>query len=887
MGNMISEISGVLSMKKIVLCCLWICFIQLSLIAEESTTKDVKQFSFDTEIAAEDPINMHWRQGLLALKDHLYANAENNFLKYRVLVLQNSVDYAKGTAKLAQTYISWGKFDDALRVLKELESQQVVLPLKVEAELIYLTGFVFWKEKKWEPCLEVLLPILNPSFQKSEFTDQIVLLASDCYAELKQWKKMTWLLERYLAEIKRDSKVDLAVRLQLVRGYLAQENYLVAQRFLASVAGNVSVEHQQEYEVYMCMVLTGRKQYKDALARYQKLLEQTLESDRIPLWSKMCSQLSELAKAEKDLLQAGQLLSTALLIKPNPDRASQLLALSQINEDMQKNAEAIQLLKQWRLDFPKDERYASVTMHLGEMMRRTSNWMQAAELFGELIQLSTLDISARLQAALLRADSLEQDGHFSEAANGYVSAAELAGKDKNHAAEILSRAAEVYIKASEKEKGVQLYQKIADSYREFPVGKNARFNEAQILLELKHYAKAKAVFAKFIQEEPNHPKIWEGKLQYGTAWEFLAQTPAEKKELINYDLEIAKDCQIEMFSLQGYFAAYEVAEKSGFLAMATDILQQITKRYPNTSSLHLVMYKCITLLFRQGKNEQALKQSEVFLSRFSQTSRAPEVYMLLGDFYQSSGKYEEAMGCYSKIKKPEFDTLLEPEAQYECARCYLSLNKPNSAQEILLQILAVKEAGKAVLTDEFLGRVELHLGEAYALAAKLELARQHFALARNYAQDSELGFVALGRQGEILMEMATINPVLWDKAIECFKILLTLGSAVPQQLQEKARYELAKCQEGKGNKEQAMFQYQELYLEYLADKNAGKNRSWKYYYLSILEMTNILSSNGDNDSMRRAARLYEELGVSNLPRAAEAVEKAALIRKNYSLGDKK
>jgi len=82
----------------------------------------------------------------------------------------------------------------------------------------------------------------------------------------------------------------------------------------------------------------------------------------------------------------------------------------------------------------------------------------------------------------------------------------------------------------------------------------------------------------------------------------------------------------------------------------------------------------------------------------------------------------------------------------------------------------------------------------------------------------------------------------------------------------------------------AILIFQEIYLNYVTDRDAGKVRNWQYYYLSIFDLTRLLERKGDLESLRKAARLYEDLAASNLPRSAEAAIKAKLIREKHNLG---
>lgn len=77
----------------------------------------------------------------------------------------------------------------------------------------------------------------------------------------------------------------------------------------------------------------------------------------------------------------------------------------------------------------------------------------------------------------------------------------------------------------------------------------------------------------------------------------------------------------------------------------------------------------------------------------------------------------------------------------------------------------------------------------------------------------------------------------------------------------------------------------EIYLNYVSDRQNNIHREWRYYCLSVFKLGELLRQRGDLDSLRKAARLYQDLSNSNLPRANEAHDLAQEIRSRYNLGE--
>ncbi|MFA6931819.1 MAG: tetratricopeptide repeat protein, partial [Lentisphaeria bacterium] len=349
-------------------------------------------------------------------------------------------------------------------------------------------------------------------------------------------------------------------------------------------------------------------------------------------------------------------------------------------------------------------------------------------------------------------------------------------------------------------------------------------------------------------------------------------------------LQFARDCPNPDLAMQAYLEGFQAEQSAGNLAAAAALLQEAMNRQPESKSIHLLKYQLATVNFRLGKDDEALQVAENFFALYPQLPLAADLYLLVGDHFASLSDYESAQKYYSRLQRPPFTSVLVPLGIYESARCSFLLDKLDNARE-LLNLLLNKGEGSYKLEVMLQAKAEFLAGDVCAKQGNYEEARKYFASVRNSAKDTILGYAALGRQAEMLMELALNNPASWDKAIECLNEILKQDSSASAGLQEMARYRLARCLEGKGDSKEAILIFQELYLDFVTDRDAGKVRNWHYYYLSIFELTRLLERKGDLESLRKAARYYEDLAASKLPRSAEAAVKARLIREKHKLGD--
>lgn len=847
-----------------------------SLAAEVALQPD---FIFESESEPEDPALLRLQRGDQAMREGLYENAIRNYREYRQFVGTRQPELSRALGKLAEACIASGDLSSAILNLQEEKKNRAELPSALLSWLVYLEAQIFFRQGNWAACL-ALFASQQDNLDYGVYKDQVMLMRLDCLAQLEQWQQVIDILEKHLLQ---PGTGTFALQSRLVKAYLAAGKAVQARERLAKISGEVPVSEEFEYKVLQVMSLAASEQIDQAFSLFQEIRSRCPEEPNADWW-RLIWYLAETGYRLKRYPEAEAAYRQGMLVAVDADgrgKSLQRIADCQILQD--KISQARQTLEEYRQNYPERPEYITVTMRLAELLQKTDNTLKAAELYGELVDHPRVPVEQRYRAGIQRASCLVRDGQYTEAIAAYRKAATLGGTEQTAAAEALIWAAETAIAAKDLPQAAALYQEVADRYPQTEQGSRARFEQARCLFDHAKYLEAAAVFQAFVRAHPEHTLVWHARLQAGIAGRLLAKNPEESSKAAAELLKIARECPAAELAMQAFLESFQAEQNAGNLAAAAAILREAMERQPDSKSLHLLKYQLAAMNFQLGMEEAAIQTAEDFFARYPELPMAADLYLLVGDYFAAAGDFARAQTYYSKLRRPPFDSILVPLGMYENARCSFQLDKLDNARE-LLSLLLNKGEGSFKLEPLLQAKAEFLLGDVFAKQGNYEEARKFFAFARNSARDHELGFAALGRQAEMLMSLAVNNPASWDKAIECLNEILKPENSATAGLREMARYRLGKCLEGKGDAQGAILIFQELYLNYVTDRNAGKIRNWQYYYLSIFDLTRLLERKGDLESLRKAARLYEDLAASNLPRSAEAAVKAKLIREKHNLG---
>jgi len=847
--------------------------------------QSVPQFTFDAEQVEENPREKLRLQGEKALADGLYDQAASIFQQYLDSLEFQEPGYGEAAGKLAEARIGENKLDLAAFVLAEHRKRcQYQHKPEIQAWLTYLGGQVLFLQKRWEECCDYLKPLVEDRTPNLPYRQQAQTLVADSLAQLQQWAKLTDFLTPVLLQVPSTSEFAIDMVLRLGDAYLAQNRFQELKQLLEPLPVPENGGQRFHFLSLQILALTGVQEYDRALELYNQIADLCPAQPDATWWRTLWflgDALWQGGRHEPCEKVVGQALGVA---DNDEDRLNCLVRLSEVREKLGRLPEACKPLEEARRLFPNSPRLPALTMRLAELQVKAKNYSQAVLLFAGLRDNETLPVEERLNSGVQQAKCLWEQQDFAAAAEVFLKTAELAGGLPDQEVELLMSAASAYAQAEKLEEALKIYRRVAEDFAAKPAGANARFDEGRILAQLLRHAEARAAFLAFCNSYPRHPLVWEARFQAARSLR-LADTKRENLLIATGELrDVAAKCDKQELSVQASLEAYLAAETGEQYELALEILTTLLLRHPDCAEAPLVAYKRLLLHFRRSQWDLALDRAREFLEKYPELPLAANVRLLCGDYYQSQGDFAKASSQYSLIRRPPFQGEIVLNGYFEAARCAEALDKQDEAISLLEGLK--KEASDLASTSDkanlLQAKAEMLWGDILSKQGDYEAARRHFEQAALLVGDSELGIAALGRQSEMLMELALAEPALLDKAGDCLTKILNLpAEKLSPSLKEMTRYRLARCLELKGDTEKAMAEYQGIYLAFAADRDNGKPRDWHYYCLSVFALGHILEADGSEASLRLAARIYEDLGNSSLPRSAEAKARAELLRQKH------
>ncbi len=909
-------------MKQSLVFLLMVIFLQPVFWAQGNAVPD---FTFEAESQPVDPHAISLQRGDQAMREKLYELACRHFLEYRQAVDGRQPEFATVSAKLTEAYLALGDLPAADKCLQENNLYPTkYLPRHISAWLTILEAQLAFKRGQWDACLQLAQPLLQDD-SINNYRKQAVLLCADCAGQKKDWAKVIAIIKNYTASLPANQTIDFPLYSRLARAHLACQEYVQAEQILAAIEQRVDKNDQLSFALLQVMARTGQGQFDDVYALFQKIESRCPDGPDADWW-KMLWELGELGFAHSQFENAEKVYTKASQVALNKEDQSKCsIRIADCQVKSGRIAQAKMTLENFRQNFSDSREYYSMTIKLAELLVETGATMKAAELFGEVAKSALQPSNIRYDAYVRQAGCFEKEGQYLEAIATFAKGAEIAisstaptQEECCQAAAAYRRAAQAAVNAKDLNKAIEYYSKLLEEhFKDCPPARTARFELAKCYFEQGKYAEAEKEFSLFVNERPTDDLLWEAKLKSGIAMRLQAKSAESHAKASAFLLAVGKDCPRQELAVQAFYESYRAAENAAHPPVqAVAILQEALQKYPAAEDAPLWKYLQIRAFFASSRASQALTLVEEFLpglesekpssKPYSQLPVAAYVFLTTGDYYLSLsqesasdstlGEYLEqpvqppasreniieAQKYYSLLRRPQFTSGLVPLGMYESARCSFLLGQLDIARNILLELL---KAEPFKLEGQLQTKVEMLLGDVLAQERNFEEAHKYFALARNSGKDSNLGYAALGRQAEMYRQLAVANPTLVDKAIDCLQTILRPDSAASLALKEIALYQLGNCLLDKSDIEQAAKCFEEVYLNYVTDRQNNNVREWRYYCLSVFKLGEILRKKGNLDSLRKAARFYEDLGNSNLPRSGEAKKIALQIRSQNNLGE--
>ena len=805
--------------------------------------------------------------GLRALGNGLYTTAARFFEEYRKLAGTAEPQFADATVHLARAHLLDGKPDLASLALDahRKDSPGLADPYYQNA-LAYCHAAALMGMGKPKLASESAKALLKPGLD-AEYRRMTLRLLADAYVKLDQWPEAEEALTTIIREFP-NAKGLLEVRQLLVMAHVSTRKFVEAENLLKEIAQLHPDAPMLEMERQRVLVLAQMGKLDEALAAYRAIGGERPRHPEQSWWLTVCSLGNGLVQARR--------FEDALLVLPHAvglavgedDRAQSMLTVAECQIALEKTALAIDTLERFRKEYPERLELVPVVIKLAELLRSTQNYMTAGDYFGQVVASEKAAPGFRYRACVSRGWCFRDAGQFDQAIATFAEG-EALGSTPNQKAQALTLAGDTAFHVKNYVQAADFFGSVADRYPDSDQAERGRLLEGRSRFEAKLFDQAAASYARFLDDFPKSADAEDAELEYGIA--------------LRHGADSAGDYALAFEALRGFvdhhpnsaaaaralMEAAQAAEGAEKILDAVQVLGILLDEHPDSDLRPQAIYERTRLHFYQANFEKAVADGSAFLEKYPLLPLAVDVLMWMGDHYANVGDHEKSMGYFAQLKANHPNSPLASVALYEAAHCAYQLQRFATAQELLASLRAMASPRPSDIT---LAKADLLDGDILSRDGKYAEAIQRFAHARELSGNSPLGLAALGRQGEMYYSLAATDQANLEDAVSCFQAILDLAEA-PADVRELAEYRIAKCYEMQGKREDAIFHYMRIALDFSQKASKGRVRDWFYFARSGYDAARLLELGGGERNIMRALRVYRLIAESKIPTAAEALKK--------------
>ncbi|NTV52739.1 MAG: tetratricopeptide repeat protein [Candidatus Firestonebacteria bacterium] len=419
-------------------------------------------------------------------------------------------------------------------------------------------------------------------------------------------------------------------------------------------------------------------------------------------------------------------------------------------------------------------------------------YAEAEKIALTLLSLPGVDKEVVKRIRLLRVHCLFNLKKFAPAVTEYAAWIKTYPQD-DQIPEALYGLSQTYLRVGQREKSLEIMQKIVKQFRQNPLAKRALLAIGHTYFKDGGYSEALQTYHLYLKNWPHDPQVQEIELRIAQTLYNAGKIDQARDNFLHYlkaypDGAYANEARtgVELAdwrdtdtvrSLEKYRNFLRLHPASEFADLAQyrlgliyyerqaweDCIRELRAlnyNYPGSSFLPNAQYYMGICFEKQNQTTEAVKTYEQFVQNFSNHDLMPEVLSRLGEVHFRSGEYLEAVKAYrlilDKFPLPEY----EANALYNISVCYEQNKMWTDAIGSYLQYYAKFPTGaRAVL-------VILHIGITYHQMQKYQQAAEYLEKALPQTATVDVPEV-LYRLGESYERLGTVEKAvaLYQRAL--------------------------------------------------------------------------------------------------------------------------
>ncbi len=629
-------------------------------------------------------------------------------------------------------------------------------------------------------------------------------------------------------------------KLALIEWALTAEDWQTAGKGLQELLEAGGVYEELEPRAYPLYIrwYAHQKAYDQEIAYLEALEKRLIHPARIT---------EARAHRSAALIRAGRLEEAAALLQEliakvgdHPLVAQSQLLLARTLVEAEKIEAARDAFDAYLSVFTVPEGVAEALVGQARMEERLERWSQAEDLYARAVAAYEEEDARRIPLRVKRADMAFASGEPEEAYEIYDKVLTAMG-DHDLRGHVMFHAAVSLFEADgdRLRDAVRRLRELRVDMPQDPFAEKALFQIAILQQEAGQFSPALGSFTSYLSEYP------EG--------------------------EYAVDAMVD----KG-ISAY----RNNYYKIALAQFEQVMESSPQHPRAEQAISLRGWMLYLMGRDEEARKVGDAFLTSFPDSEYEPHVRLWLAGMSFNRGQYEQAEAEFTTLAQKAEAVEVRIQAQYYAGRAALARKAYTNALEHFNAALDLAgENGEETLAMDYVQESLFYKGDAQTELDRFDEAIVTFNRFITQYPESYLRYAAVGRRGDCQFTLGESNQERYLEALDSYR-QVTEANSVRADVQLQAQYKLGRTQMALEREEEAFRTYQQVMDRYLKEKDRMGSDAGIWFVRAV---TDAAQAREDREEFREAVRIYSFLAETSLPQADEAKRRMRELRETHQL----
>lgn len=406
----------------------------------------------------------------------------------------------------------------------------------------------------------------------------------------------------------------------------------------AGADGGISSEMVDKLHSGMAWAYLKTGEFKEAIQEFRKIVKHT--EDKIFKVSAIC-QIGDAYQDSGDYQKALETYDSILHDYPDSfytDYVQYQIGLTQMR--LSNYDGAIVSFSSLKNNFPSSKLLDDAVYSLGLAYFQKQDYASSRLIFEKFID-DHKDSPLRSQAMYLWGTSLFNTGKFAEAVDVFKNVVRYFAQDQSLVQKAEYEIADCYYQMGDEKEALNRFNSLRDKYPDSGLSAEIIWWLGGYYYRHKEMDRALQYFTSLIQKYPQSEIVPDAYYAIGS----IHLAGAKLDDAVTYFNKVVELGPSDL-AAQAAIAIADIRTRTGDPDDAVAAYRQKLKEYPHLG--HLIYPKIADILYKQGKNEEALRLYMKSLELVPQR-QMPEIQFRIAEILQSQGKIPEAVEAYLRV----------------------------------------------------------------------------------------------------------------------------------------------------------------------------------------------------------------------------------------------